>query len=278
MRDSTNGELVAFAKTLTHNGNLTEYFEERFFSASNRATKEAIERKLDSLLGVGAFSDLTCGKSTMDLARAIDEKKVVLFDLGRGSIGSDEGRAFGRLVIAMLLGIAFRREKLPISQRIPCSLIVDECQQFATESMGEILRETRKYRLMLTLSQQIIGQNMGVSLTDTVLQTTNMKFVGGTPDKAARNAALLGLEEEDVRTLQRGEFFVRPQRTGPLVKFRTRTNLLKDQNSVSKLTWRRTIKDQVDSYYRSKIRQREDIDRFAAEDVDQVDTSSKEWL
>ena len=82
------------------------------------------------------------------MERAVNEKKVVVFGLGKGKLG-DAGVAFARLVVGMLLGIAFRREDLPEYARVPVSLIIDECHNYLTESMEEILTETRKRRRLL---------------------------------------------------------------------------------------------------------------------------------
>lgn len=276
MREETSNELLAFAQSLSHHPNIAEYFALGRFTGGggNKITKEAIERRLDGLLGVGPFAELTCGKSTIDLEEAINSRKVILFDLGKGAIGADEGRAFGKLLIGMLVGIAYRRERIPISKRVPCSLIVDECHNFVSESMEDILRETRKYRLMLTLSQQISGQKMSPSLRDTVMQTTNMQFVGGTPRSGStRNADLVGTTAEEIRKLDIGEFFVRPSRHGSLMKFKTRTDLLGNKNGVTSLTWRRTVKDQLRRYYGTTAAP------VVSEttDVDDADTDAGEW-
>ncbi|MFX7922541.1 hypothetical protein ABTK16_19545, partial [Acinetobacter baumannii] len=45
---------------------------------------------------------------------------------------------------------------------------VDEFQNFATDSFGSILSESRKYRLSLTLAHQFLGQ-LPPSLHDAVL-------------------------------------------------------------------------------------------------------------
>jgi hypothetical protein len=273
MQDSDNRKLMEFAQGLKHHRNVPEYFKfnGRFQNKSNTATKEAIARKLDGLLSIGPFAEMTCGKSTINLEQAINDKKVVLFDLGKGAIGRDEGKALGRLIIAMLLGIAFRREKVPMKDRVPCALVVDECQNFVTESMEEILRETRKYRLMLTLGQQTAGQRMTPNLKDTVYQNANLQMIGGSPKSGAnKNAELVGVTGEQVMRLKRGEFYVRPKRAGDVLKFRTRTDLLKKRNSVGKFTWRRTVKKQIRMYYGSKEKTKPPI-------KDDVNTDGTEW-
>ena len=71
-----------------------------------------------------------------------------------------EANAFGRLVIALLQGIAKRRVNQPEEKRIPAHLIVDEMEFFLTRSMEEMLRFSRRYKLIFTGVQQIVGSGM----------------------------------------------------------------------------------------------------------------------
>jgi len=153
-------------------------------------------------------------------------------------------------VIAMLLGMAYRRENQPKNQRIPCTLVVDECQNFVTDSMSEILAEARKYKLFATFAQQIAGQRMPIELKDSLLQNTNLQVVGGTtPAGAKRNADLVGIESQDIVQLGIGEFYTRPKRSLPAIKFKTRDDLLDWKNCVSPPTWKRMVFEQIKLYY-----------------------------
>lgn len=253
MKTDKSEALFQFACRLSHHEYLADYFQSEvggFKTKSNGTTKEAIGRRLDELLSVGTFSRLTCGKNTINLVEAVNQKKVILFDLGKGAIGKKEGSAFGRLIIAMLMGMAYRRENLKKEDRIPCSVIVDECHNFVSESMEDILTEARKYRLFITLAQQIAGQRMPITLRDVVLETTNLQAVGGTSASGAkRNADIVGVDAEEIRKLRIGEFYVRASRAGSPMKFRTRTDLLDYRNCVHKLTWRAIQKEQIRKYY-----------------------------
>lgn len=248
-----DSELIAFACKLNHHEYMADYFQSKesgFFAKGNPMTKDAIGRRLDELLSVGTFNKLTCGKNTINLVEAVNQKKVILFDLGKGAIGKKEGAAFGRLVIGMLMGMAFRRENLKKEDRVPCALVIDECHNFISESMEEILTEARKYRLLLTLAQQTAGQRMPPALKDAVLETTNLQVVGGTSASGAkRNADIVGVNPDDVRKLKIGEFFVRSSRSGSPIKFKTRTDLLDWRNCVTKESWRRIVRDQIKKHY-----------------------------
>lgn len=247
-------KLLKFAQSLAHHEHLVGYFTAHnsgFKSPGNKQTKDAVGRRLDTLLSVGVFRRMTCGKSTFHLEEAVNKKKVIIFDLSKGAIGRPEGAAIGSLVVGMLMGIASRREGTPESKLVPCSIMIDECQNYITDSMEDILTEARKYKMLLNLSQPIAGQRMSPLLKDIVLQTTNLQVVGGTtPAGAKRNAELVGVDGDDVRKLRIGEFYARPNRYGDAIKFKAKTDLLGSQNSVSKTTWKVVLKRQMRAYYR----------------------------
>ena len=159
MDDTANTDLVAFGATRTHYPDVASFFESGFGDPHYKITKKSVLTKLLDLLTTGTFADLTCGESTIDLEEALEQRKIVVFNLGKGSIGEEEGAAFGRLLIAMLQGIAERRAKRPRA-RVPCHVFLDECHNYVTESVATILREARKFRLMLTLCQLMPGDRM----------------------------------------------------------------------------------------------------------------------
>jgi len=275
MKPEKNSELIAFAQGLSHHEFIADYFATKdsgFNSKGNQQTRDAIGRRMDDLLSVGLFRQVTCGKSTLDLEDAINNKKVILFDLGKGSIGRREGSAFGRLMIAMLIGIAYRREKLPKSLRIPCSVVIDECHSFLSETMEEILMEARKFRLFLTMAQQIAGQRMPINLRDAVLEATNLQIVGGTSMSGAkRNADIVSVEPEKIRQLDVGEFYVRANRSGSPIKFEARSDLIDWRNTVAKSTWKRILADQIHRYYRKMETKVENTKNAENKNEDQFD-------
>lgn len=272
-------ELMAFASGLRHHEHISEYFcKERFGNATNRGTKEAVGRRLDELLSVGTFTRFTCGESTLDLEAAINQRKVILLDLGKGIIGREESKAIGKLIIAMILGMAFRRENQ--KEKVPCSVVVDECHNYLTESMEDILMETRKYKVTLTLAQQTVGQRMSVALKDAVLVATNLQVVGRTQSSgASRTADLAGVSPDELSKLRDGEFYIRPDQAGEVIKFTARDDLIKWRNSVTSSSWKRTVKAQLRKYYRGKSQPELEITEEIlpkSSDADDVPESS-EW-
>jgi hypothetical protein len=245
-----DAHLIAHARSLFHYPTTVEFFERGFLHKGMTVTKDAINRKLYRLFLTGIFEDLTCStERTIDLEKMLQERKVIVINLAKGATAA-EGGAFGRLITALLLGIAFRRS-LPGSKRkpIPIMYIMDECQNFVTKSVSDIVSEAAKFQLFITMAQLQIGQNMGNDLRDAMLNTSVQ--IGGVNKSALHQsiAKMLGVEPEDIANLKRGEFIINMTGVMPF-KFRTSTRLLDWNNSMSDSEWTKVEADQLKRYYR----------------------------
>ncbi|MBM3281432.1 MAG: DUF87 domain-containing protein [Candidatus Harrisonbacteria bacterium] len=96
--------------------------------------------------------------STINMRKAMDEGKIMIFNLSKGKIGEDNSALLGAMVITKLQLAAMSRVDIPESSRRDFYLYVDEFQNFATESFSTILSEARKYRLSLILANQYLNQ------------------------------------------------------------------------------------------------------------------------
>lgn len=97
-------------------------------------------------------------KSSIDMRKIMDEKKILIMNLSKGRIGEDNSTLLGALLITKLQLAAMSRVDIPEENRQDFFLYVDEFQNFATESFATILSEARKYRLSLILAHQYINQ------------------------------------------------------------------------------------------------------------------------
>jgi hypothetical protein len=94
----------------------------------------------------------------INLRHAMDEEKILIVNLSKGSIGEDASTLFGALLVTGLQQASMSRSDLAEDQRRDFYLYVDEFQNFATESFATILSEARKYRLNLTIANQYLDQ------------------------------------------------------------------------------------------------------------------------
>jgi hypothetical protein len=124
--------------------------------------------RLDELLATDMIRNIL-GQPTnsFDFRDFIDNRKIVLFKLSKGVIGSENASLLGSLVIWKLYEAAMSRADLPVDARQDFYFYIDEFQNFATSSFGEILSESRKYRLCLTFANQFLKQ-MPSGVKDTV--------------------------------------------------------------------------------------------------------------
>ena len=121
----------------------------------------------------------------------------------------------GSLLVTKFQLDAMSRADTPNKNRTPAYMYVDEFQNFATESFTDILSESRKYGLSLTLANQHISQ-----LSDPVAQSifgnvaTFIAFQLGYPD-ARRFAGAYGsgIQTEVLTGLQRYQFISRSSQT-----------------------------------------------------------------
>jgi hypothetical protein len=216
-------------------------------------TKDAVKTKLQYLLNGRMFANLTCGnggKSTINLDQAWNERKIVVFNLPTGNM-AEQSNAFGRLIVALLQGIAKRRVDVPEAERIPCHLIVDEMEYFLTRSMEELLRFSRKYKLIFTGCQQVAGSGMTPDMQKAIIGNTYTKIAGYTEAQYARAAAdLFPVERETVMRLGLGEFCIRIGRSSPTFRFSIRKDYLGAKKRMSASEWERVKSDQLKRYYR----------------------------
>jgi hypothetical protein len=96
--------------------------------------------------------------STIDLAKIMNEGKILLVNLSQGKLGEDNAALLGAMLITKFQLAAMSRVNLPENERRDFFLYIDEFQNFATMSFIKILSEARKYRLNLILANQYMGQ------------------------------------------------------------------------------------------------------------------------
>lgn len=97
-------------------------------------------------------------KSAFNLRNVMDEQKVLMVNLSKGKIGDINAQLLGLIMVSKINMAAMSRADMAESDRKEFFLYVDEFQNFATETFGEILSEARKYRLALIMAHQFIAQ------------------------------------------------------------------------------------------------------------------------
>lgn len=97
-------------------------------------------------------------KSAFNFRRVMDDQKALMVNLSKGTIGDLNAQLLGLIMVSKINMAAMSRANIPESERKDFFLYVDEFQNFATDTFGEILSEARKYRLALIMAHQFIAQ------------------------------------------------------------------------------------------------------------------------
>lgn len=225
-----------------------------FMNEAYKSTKIGIYDRLQGLLQNQIFAGLTTGASTINLQKCIDSKKILVFNLSKGKLGTYASKAFGRLVISIIQVIGLQRANINENHRVPTHIVIDEFQNYVSDTLTEFLNEFRKYKMFLTLASQYIGQDLSTNATKSVLGNTEMKIVAqSSNDNASKMAKEMNISTDQIRELQRGEYYVlyTNQKTGvpTTIKLKGTTKYLGNSNIMSNTAFHGIKNEQILSFY-----------------------------
>lgn len=141
------------------------FWKEEFAGYSDKYTQDAtpaIQNKIGQFVSNPLIRNiLGQAKSTFDFRKMMDERKIVIVNLSKGRMGEANAALLGSmLVIKVYLSALSRAEESAASlARLPnCYFYVDEFQNVTNKAFENILSESRKYKLCLTIANQYIEQ------------------------------------------------------------------------------------------------------------------------
>jgi TraM recognition site of TraD and TraG/Type IV secretion-system coupling protein DNA-binding domain len=99
-------------------------------------------------------------RSTIDVPTVLDQGRLLLVRVPKGTLGEDTSRLLGSFVVARVWQAALARAARPEHARPECALYIDEVQSYLTlpSPLADMLAEARGYRLSLCLAHQHLGQ------------------------------------------------------------------------------------------------------------------------
>jgi hypothetical protein len=156
-------------------------------------------------------SVLTQNKNSLNFYDVVQESKIFLADLSKGFLGESTSHLLGSIIVSQVQLAAMRQAHLPIEQRIPFSLFVDEVQNFTTSAFSTILSEARKQKLRLTIAHQFVSQ-LPQDLQKAVFGNVGtLVFFAMSPDDLGAARHELGtFEPADVANLPKYHALCRP--------------------------------------------------------------------
>lgn len=179
------------------------YWENEFGAYDDRFRTQVIspvQNKIGMLLSPPGLR-LIIGqpRSTIDIARLMNEGGVLVANLAKGKIGATASHLLGAFLATTIAQVAEERAAIPFEARRDFTLYVDEIQNFATDSFAQTLSESRNWNLICVLAHQFLSQ-LPRRLQDAIIANCGnyVVFRIGAQD-AVTLAAELGIE--NVHTL-----------------------------------------------------------------------------
>ena len=253
-----------------------EYFKDEFIGVAD-STKRAIKRRLNKILKDSKFSNLTNGKNTVDLQKEMNTKgKIIIFNIPKSKMLSTY-TYYIKFIIGLIQIIALKRADIKDEKKRPHThLYIDEFHNFITPTIEEILAESRKYKLFLTLAHQSVSQIKDSNLRDIILDNTNIKIIGKNSNKTLDTMnKTLNTKLENVEKLETGEFYIQSG-TNDVIKIKNTTKLLNGNESISNEEWEEHKQYQLKNYYRSTIK--EDLEEEEAKNEIDFDEMIDEFI
>lgn len=142
-----------------------DFWTVEFATYTDRYTQEAtpaIQNKVGQFVSNPLIRNIVGqSKSTFNLRKMMDEKKIFIVNLSKGRMGESNAALLGSmLTVKIYLAAMSRADEPPARMNLlpRCYFYVDEFQSMMNEAFADILSESRKYKLALTLANQYIEQ------------------------------------------------------------------------------------------------------------------------
>jgi hypothetical protein len=165
--------------------------------------------KLSKLLVSGIPSlMLLQPESALNLRQIMDDRKILLANLS--TVGSDVRETLGCFLLALLHQAALTRSTIPVSQRPEFHIYCDETHRFVTEAIEDLISETRKFGVSLTLAHHYLSQ-FGIRQADALASVgSTIIFNVDTKDAIRLCKDLRGKVKKDALiALEQGEAIAR---------------------------------------------------------------------
>ena len=167
------------------------------------------QHKLSKLLTSGTVSlMLSQSESAFDLREIMDSGKILLVDLSK--VGPETREILGCFMLSLLHLTALSRGAAPDDSHRPFHIYCDEAHRFMTDAMEDMIAETRKFNVSLTLAHQYMSQ-FNTRKSDALSSVgSTIIFNVDTKDAQHLRKDLQGLVDlEDMITLEVGQAIAR---------------------------------------------------------------------
>lgn len=192
------------------------FFDDRFDAWRDAFRSEAIEpvlNKVEAFLSFPALRNVVGqSRSTLHFQHAMDQRRIVIANLGKGVLGESAAHLLGALLIARVQTAGMARGAQ--ADNPDFHLIIDEAQNFGADGVATLLSEARKFNVSLVLAtQHLAGLNDRTRAALLGNAGTLICYRVGSDDAAALapefDALHRAFNPQALRDLGRGEAFLR---------------------------------------------------------------------
>lgn len=130
------------------------------FPKYTKADLIPILNKMGAFLSYPAIRRLLIeNKQEISLREIMDNNKILLVNINKGSLGSDVSSIVGSLLLTSITNAGFSRVDIPEYKRKEkvFHLYLDEFQNYTNKSIITMLSEIRKYSITLTMATQYLS-------------------------------------------------------------------------------------------------------------------------
>ena len=248
MNDKRNDDLVSYAKN-SSNPLEEEYFNDYFSGETN--TKNAVRRRLSTILGDPLFMNLMNGTNSLNLEKEMNTKgNIIILDVPKGEM-NETYEYYIRFILEYILGLVLNRVKIRKEDRVLTHLFLDEFHNFVSlnNNIKTILTEVGKYNFFLTMAHQAISQITYTDLKDILLSMTERKIIGKNSNKTLEAMNKTLNMKLDVEKLDKGEFYISVA-NNDIVKIKNTDRFLDSSEEISNEQWEEHKQYQLAKYYR----------------------------
>jgi Type IV secretion-system coupling protein DNA-binding domain len=186
------------------------YYWEHEFTLLKRAAIAPLLTRLDNFLRSKVIRQVVTAEPGLDFETCIQQRKIILAKLTQGSIGEENSRILGTILLSKIYQSILSRQTIPQSERHFVGLYVDECHNYITPTIGQLLSGGRKFGVGVHLAHQNSAQ-LTSEYNQIINSNTDTKlfFRLGQQDARASETLFTNISIEQFQNLAIGQAVLR---------------------------------------------------------------------
>ena len=140
-------------------GNTREFFKKQFFSKDFDDTRGQILTRVWGILENTTLERMFCNKrNRVNIYEAMNQGSLILIHTAKELLKQQGTEILGRFFIALICQAAQERASIPVDERMPTLVYIDEAHDYFDESIEKLLEQARKYKVGMLLAHQHLDQ------------------------------------------------------------------------------------------------------------------------